>query len=107
MITIDHSLNRFCPGPCNDTDDEPNIPEFYIFKPTDGTRYQQIVYPLHNNTTLEIKHFRMCKSCIDRYYDLDDETMKDDSLIILKKMITCNVATLEIKQYVNANSSPC
>ena len=47
----------------------------------------------------------MCKNCIDRYYDMDDETMKADSLLILKKMITKNVANKEIKEYVQNNSS--
>ena len=41
----------------------------------------------------------MCKNCIDRYYDMDDETMKNDALLILKKMITKNVANKEIKEY--------
>jgi len=107
MITIDHTNNKFCPGPCNDIDDEPDIPGITFFKPLNGKRYEKIEYPLNNNNKLEIKHFRMCKSCIDRYYDMDDETMKADSLLILKKMITRNVADKEIKDYVQNNSSPC
>ena len=104
MITIDHSNNKFCPGPCNDIEDEPNIHGITFFKPLNGKKYEKIVYPL-NNSKLEILNFRMCKSCIDRYYDLDDETSKKDALIILKKMITKNVANKEIKEYVQNNSS--
>jgi len=104
MITIDHSNNKFCPGPCNDIEDEPNIPGITFFKPLNGKKYEKIVYPL-NNSKLEILNFRMCKNCIDRYYDLDDETSKKDALIILKKMITKNVANKEIKEYVQNNSS--
>ena len=105
MITIDHIDNKFCPGPCNDIDDESDIPWITFFKPLNGKKYEKIEYPLNNNSKLEIKNFRMCKSCIDRYYDMDDETMKADSLLILKKMITRNVANKEIKEYVNTNSS--
>ena len=107
MITIDHTNNRFCPGPCNDIDDEPDIPGITFFKPLNGKKYQKIVYPLDNNSKLEITNFRMCKSCIDRYYDLDNETLKNDSLIILKKMITKNVVNKEIIDYVKANSATC
>lgn len=107
MITIDHTDNKFCPGPCNDIGDEPDIPGITFFKPLNGKRYERIEYPLNNDNTLEIKNFRMCKSCIDRYYDMDDETMKKDALLILKKMIAKNVETKDIKEYVENNSSTC
>lgn len=105
MITIDHTNNKFCPGPCNNMDDEPNIPGITFFKPLDSEKYEKIEYPLNNNNKLEIINFRMCKSCIDRYYDIDHETMKTDALLILKKMITKNVANKDIKEYVQNNSS--
>ena len=102
MITINHENHKFCPGPCNNMENEETCK--YLFKPYSGNRYKDLVYPLPNNEQLVITNLRICKGCIDRYHDFYDEDhyegLIEDSIIIMKKMITLNVATTEVKEYV-------
>lgn len=104
MITINHENHNFCPGPCNNTENEDKCK--FMFKPYSGGRYKKLVYPLPNNEELVITNLRICRGCIDRYNDFYDEDhytgLVNDSILIMKKMIALNVASDEVKAYVAA-----
>lgn len=103
MITIDHENHKFCPGPCNNMENEDITKS--MFKPYSGGRYKNIVYPLPDNKELVITNLRICRGCIDRYHDFYDEDhyegLIEDSILIMKKMIKLKVASDEVKTYIN------
>ena len=104
MITINHENHNFCPGPCNNMENEDTSK--FMFKPYSGNRYKNLVYPLYNNEELVITNLRICRGCIDRYHDFYDEDnylgLVNDSIVIMKKMIALNAASDEVKAYVAA-----
>ena len=104
MITINHENHNFCPGPCNNMENEET--RNYKFKPYSGGRYKKIVYPLSDTEELVITNLRICSGCIHRYEDFYDEDnylgLSTDAIIIMKKMIALNVASDEVKAYIAA-----
>ena len=85
-ITIDVSNIKFCPGPCNCTDNES---EWYIFKPHSGGRYERLSYPL-GIYTISLINVRLCSSCNSRHLEFWQEeaydNLTDDAITILKKL---------------------
>lgn len=98
-IVIDHKNNLFCAGPCNDCSDNNYL------KPYNGGRYEEYIYPLLNGDKIIIKNVCICSECNNRYFEFHDEelyeNLNNDGIIILKKLIKMNVATFEVKDYIN------
>lgn len=98
IISVDLSDVRFCPGPCNNTDDEPEPSpgykilsnNMYYFKPYSGGKYARLCYPINNTQTLVLNNLRICASCHRRYLDFTEENCEEelmsDAKIIMKKL---------------------
>jgi hypothetical protein len=93
IISADLSNIRICPGPCNNTMEEPepsvNTSNNY-FKPYSGGRYARFCYPINNTQTLVLKNLRICASCHSRYLEFSEENcteeLMSDAKIIMKKL---------------------
>jgi hypothetical protein len=99
-ITLDVSLIKFCPGPCNsiELEKEP-LDSKYEFKPHTGGRYNNFKYKICKNKYLIIKNARICEGCYKLYqyseYSLDgdidpDEISEKSANAILTKFIYNN-----------------
>jgi len=99
IISVDLSNVRICPGPCNNTMEEPepspNIvnnctSEMHCFKPYSGGKYARFCYPINNTQTLILKNLRICASCHRRYLEFSEEDcteeLMNDAKIIMKKL---------------------
>ena len=104
IISADLSNVKFCPGPCNNTMDEPepysiyttqNIDnncsnEMHCFKPYSGGKYARFCYPINNTQTLILNNLRICSSCHHRYLEFSEENcveeLMSDAKIIMKKL---------------------
>jgi hypothetical protein len=104
IISVDLSNVRICPGPCNNTMEEPepssiyttqNIDnncanEMHYFKPYSGGKYARFCYPINNTQTLILNNLRICASCHRRYLEFSEENcteeLMSDAKIIMKKL---------------------
>ena len=104
IISVDLSNVRICPGPCNNTMEEPepssiyttqNIDnncanEMHYFKPYSGGKYARFCYPINNTQTLILNNLRICASCHHRYLEFSEENcteeLMSDAKIIMKKL---------------------
>jgi len=91
IVSADLSNVRFCPGPCNNTMEEPT-PSIYMncFKPYSGGKYARFCYPINNTQTLVLNNLRICASCHRRYLEFSEENcieeLMSDAKIIMKKL---------------------
>ncbi len=91
IVSADLSNVRFCPGPCNNTMEEP-APSIYMhcFKPYSGGKYARFCYPINNTQTLVLNNLRICASCHRRYLEFSEENCTEDLMsdakIIMKKL---------------------
>ncbi len=91
IVSADLSNVRFCPGPCNNTMEEPS-PSIYMhcFKPYSGGKYARFCYPINNTQTLVLNNLRICASCHRRYLEFSEENcieeLMSDAKIIMKKL---------------------
>lgn len=104
IISVDLSNVRICPGPCNNTMEEPepssiyttqNIDnnstnEMHYFKPYSGGKYARFCYPINNTQKLILNNLRICASCHRRYLEFSEENcteeLMSDAKIIMKKL---------------------
>tara|TARA_Y100000361_G_C11141032_1_gene335067 strand:+ start:775 stop:1071 length:297 start_codon:yes stop_codon:yes gene_type:complete len=90
FFSIDVSNVKFCTGPCNSFEPEPEPlnDTYYYFKPHSGNRYTY-TYP-YKKSTLYINNLRICRGCNNRYIELCDENdleqLEKDAETILKKL---------------------
>ena len=103
IISVDLSNVRICPGPCNNTMEEPEpsvyttqnienncVEEMHYFKPYSGGKYARFCYPINNTQTLVLNNLRICASCHRRYLEFSEEDcteeLMNDAKIIMKKL---------------------
>jgi hypothetical protein len=104
IISVDLSNVRICPGPCNNTMEEPEpssiytthnidnnrVEEMHYFKPYSGGKYARFCYPINNTQTLILNNLRICASCHRRYLEFSEEDcteeLMNDAKIIMKKL---------------------
>ena len=104
IISVDLSNVRICPGPCNNTMEEPEpssiytthnidnnrVEEMHYFKPYSGGKYARFCYPINNTQKLILNNLRICASCHRRYLEFSEEDCKEelmnDAKIIMKKL---------------------
>lgn len=104
IISVDLSNVRICPGPCNNTMEEPEpssvyttqnidnnrVEEMHYFKPYSGGKYARFCYPINNTQTLILNNLRICASCHRRYLEFSEEDcteeLMSDAKIIMKKL---------------------
>jgi hypothetical protein len=104
IISVDLSNVRICPGPCNNTMEEPDPYSMYTtqnidnncanvmhcFKPYSGGKYARFCYPINNTQTLVLNNLRICASCHRRYLEFSEENcieeLMSDAKIIMKKL---------------------
>ena len=104
IISVDLSNVRICPGPCNNTMEEPEpssiytthnidnnrVEEMHYFKPYSGGKYARFCYPINNRQTLILNNLRICASCHRRYLEFSEEDcteeLMSDAKIIMKKL---------------------
>ena len=103
IISVDLSNVRICPGPCNNTMEEPEpsiytlnnkddnrVEDMYYFKPYSGGKYARFCYPINNTQTLVLNNLRICASCHRRYLEFSEENctedLMNDAKIIMKKL---------------------
>jgi hypothetical protein len=98
-VSVDLSNVKFCPGPCNYSEDEPepsmmNIcgekKYVYCFKPYSGGKYTKFCYPINDMQVLVLNNLRICSSCNQRYLEFTEgnyvDDLKIDANIIMKKL---------------------
>jgi len=99
-VSIDLSNVKFCPGPCNNTMDEPEPSKYasvynrredtYWFKPYSGGKYMRFCFPINEKQTLVLNNLRICASCHHRYLEFTEENCREelmnDAKIIMKKL---------------------
>jgi hypothetical protein len=103
IISIDLSNVKICPGPCNNTMEEPEpsiytsnnkddnrVENMYFFKPYSGGKYTRFCYPINNTQTLVLNNLRICASCHHRYLEFSEENCTEelmtDAKTIMKKL---------------------
>jgi hypothetical protein len=103
IISIDLSNVKICPGPCNNTMEEPEpsiytsnnkddnrVENMYCFKPYSGGKYTRFCYPINNTQTLVLNNLRICASCHHRYLEFSEENCTEelmtDAKTIMKKL---------------------
>ena len=104
IISVDLSNVRICPGPCNNTMEEPEpssiytthnidnnrVEEMHYFKPYSGGKYARFCYPINNTQKLILNNLRICASCHRRYLEFSEEDcteeLMNDAKIIMKKL---------------------
>ena len=103
IISIDLSNVKICPGPCNNTMEEPEpsiytsnnkddnrVENMYCFKPYSGGKYMRFCYPINNTQTLVLNNLRICASCHHRYLEFSEENCTEelmtDAKTIMKKL---------------------
>lgn len=74
QLVIDHARRTCCAGPCASVAPEPppQAPGWHAFKPRDGGRYAELVYPRLDGSDVVVTNARVCPGCAARLLELEE-----------------------------------